>query len=954
MKKKFKLKKVFVMLLALLLSISMQAGEYIEDVSINELRYSLYNDGTAVLVKCQCSSPNIDFKVDIPESVTHNDRKYIVTSIAPNVFSYYTFLTSVTVPASVTSIGKSAFDNCTALTSISIPNSVTSIGEYAFRNCTAMASATISNSMTNISLGTFSGCINLSSIIFGSSITVIGQNAFKDCYSLTSVIIPNSVTEISTGAFENCKEIASIKLSENLVIIFPGAFKECKKLVTIEIPKSVASIMGAFSGCTGLKRFIVAEDNPYYTSYEDVLFNKDKTILIAYPNLKSSNYIIPSGVKSVELVAFGGCMGLTSLTVPESMSNFLRGDELKGCTNLKLMKVFYTIPPECTNFPSDEIYENCTLYVPMGTKQAYQLHFVFRRFKRIEERIDKDGFTNFMISSLAQGKGKILINDHEAKADTLREGSKVLIKFTPDKKYMLNKAYIGNKDITSELKENAYMVDSIYQDMSVKAEFELKKYDVTATFNSGGKVLVNDAEVTTVSMTDGEPVTFKVIPEDEFRIGKAILNDKNIKEELKEHTYKIDSIGSDLKLNVEFEQYKWRVTSSYDKIEGTVILNKDTLSDIGYVEKGRKAEFRVIPKIGYVVNNVTLDDKNITSDLVDGTYSLSSVNERHSISVLFKEMSYNVSVSYESTKGSVTLNDKDITTGALLAGQRAVFKFTPKEGYYTSKLLVNGNDVTGELSDNLYIINSVSENLIIGVEFKAATFSVSAIYNKEEGLITINNQDVNSLELPINSKAEFRITPKNGYYIDKVDVNNVDKTTELTSDGTYTINSINQNIVLEARFKKYLNVTVKYDKKQGAVRVNNVEEGPFAFRQETSVEFMILPKRGYNIRQVSLNGEDVTSELKDDTFYEIEKLIENVEFEVEFADENSISKNQTATVKIYSLSDKVIIENASERELVLINDIAGQTVYQGTDREIALDKGIYIVKVSNITQKVVM
>lgn len=50
--------------------------------------------------------------VVIPESVTHNDNTY-----------------------SVTSIGYRTFQGCSELTSITIPNSVTSIEGFAFRGC---------------------------------------------------------------------------------------------------------------------------------------------------------------------------------------------------------------------------------------------------------------------------------------------------------------------------------------------------------------------------------------------------------------------------------------------------------------------------------------------------------------------------------------------------------------------------------------------------------------------------------------------------------------------------------------------------------------------------------------------------------------------------------------------------------------------------------------------------
>ena len=75
--------------------------------------------------------------------------------------------------------------------------------------------------------------------------------------------------------------------------------------------------------------------NPNYTSEDGVLFNKDKTRLVIYPDGKQGDYVIPNTVTAVAAGAFNDSVGLTSVTVPESVKNM--DDAFCGCENLHTM-----------------------------------------------------------------------------------------------------------------------------------------------------------------------------------------------------------------------------------------------------------------------------------------------------------------------------------------------------------------------------------------------------------------------------------------------------------------------------------------------------------------------------------------------------------------------------------------------------------------------------------------
>ena len=351
-----------------------------------------------------------------------------VTVIGERAFYGCTGLKSVTIPSSVTVIGECAFSGCTGLTSVTIPSSVTGIGWGAFYGCTGLTSVTILSSVTVIGGSAFRGCTSLKSItvdknnknytsvdgvlfnkdkteilvypnakgssyVIPGSVTYIGDSAFYGCTGLKSVTIPSSVTEIDFGAFSGCTGLKSVTISNGVTKIGLAAFSGCTGLTSITIPSSVTYIdmeafygctglksitipssvtyigVNAFSGCTGLTSITADKNNKNYTSVNGVLFNKNKTEILAYPNAKSSSYVIPSSVTEIGWSAFYDCTGLKSVTIPSSVTEI--GEwAFKGCTSLKSV----TIPSSVTKIGNDAFgYDNkskikgFTIYGKKGT-----------------------------------------------------------------------------------------------------------------------------------------------------------------------------------------------------------------------------------------------------------------------------------------------------------------------------------------------------------------------------------------------------------------------------------------------------------------------------------------------------------------------------------------------------------------------------------------------------------
>ena len=326
-----------------------------------------------------------------------------VKVIGNSAFWLCSSLTNINIPNSVTTIGESAFGGCESLTNINIPNSVTTIGDEAFCWCESLTKIKIPSSVVNMNGNTFFGWngdlhneskafiyehqvlfnkdkttlvayrLKEKNYIIPNSVTNIGDSAFYDCKSLTSINIPNSVTNIGDEAFWGCESLTNINIPNSVTNIGRDAFSGCSSLTNINIPNGVTNIgRDAFSGCSSLTKIKIPSSvvnmngNPFsgwngdlhndskaFIYEHQVLFNKDKTTLIAYRS-KEKNYIIPNSVTNIGDYAFSKCWSLTNINIPNSVTNI--GDyAFDGCSSLTNIN----IPNSVTNI-GDYAFGECS------------------------------------------------------------------------------------------------------------------------------------------------------------------------------------------------------------------------------------------------------------------------------------------------------------------------------------------------------------------------------------------------------------------------------------------------------------------------------------------------------------------------------------------------------------------------------------------------------------------
>ncbi len=291
--------------------------------------------------------------------------------------SYRKDIKTVVIKDGVTSIGRDAFLGCSGLTSIEIPNSVTSIGNLAFHSCSSLTSIEIPNSVTSIGGAAFQYCSGLTSIEISNSVTSIGGGAFSFCSGLTSIEIPNSVTSIGDNAFEYCSRLTSVTIGNSVTSIGDYAFEYCSRLTSIEIPNSVTSI-GDYA----------FHNTAWYNNQPNGLIYAGKVVYKYKGTMPdNTNITIKEGTLGIAGEAFYGCSGLTSIEIPNSVTS-IGDDAFYGCSGLASVTVELE-SPLTIGYSTFSNRANATLYVPYGSKAAYEAANYWKEFKEIKEMPDR-------------------------------------------------------------------------------------------------------------------------------------------------------------------------------------------------------------------------------------------------------------------------------------------------------------------------------------------------------------------------------------------------------------------------------------------------------------------------------------------------------------------------------------------------------------------------------------
>jgi len=338
-------------------------------------------------------------------------------------------LTEIKIPESVKIIGSDAFHGCKKLAEVIIPDGVESLGAGAFHECENLKKVKIGKGITELKSGVFYGCHALTEIDTGENVIKIADSVFRNCKELSEIKIPEKTAEVGFEAFLNCGKLENLVLPEGITTIKSKAFKDCVGLKSVTVPNSLIKVeIDAFENCNGLEAVYISDikswckidfeantanplykgqklylngelvtelnlsdditeisdrslwlydeltkvtaskDNPAFSSFDGILYNKDYTEFVLIPKKLRGTVTIHEGIKKIGDFNFRDRKELTEITLPDGVIK-IGLCSFACCSSLKRI----TIPKSVTIIAAQALYgcKNLTEIVFTGSEKMW-------------------------------------------------------------------------------------------------------------------------------------------------------------------------------------------------------------------------------------------------------------------------------------------------------------------------------------------------------------------------------------------------------------------------------------------------------------------------------------------------------------------------------------------------------------------------------------------------------
>ena len=309
----------FLLVSLLFCTVVAQGDEPKELTNTDGYVYIVNDDNTAEIVGYTGKGKDLE----IPSAIDG----HTVTAIGLRAFAWNK-ITTVKIPGTVNTLKTQCFDGCRNLKSVEMSEGVRTIQNDSFYRCEKLQTINVPDSVTGFGEGVLGECWSLKEIQISEnhSLLALVDGVLFTRDMTTLLWRPSTLKEKEYHVPEGVRIVGSSAITSKTLekIVFPDSVEEIgwgnmsKKLKEVNIPPLVKEI--DLSSMGPLETVFVDEGNPVFESKDGVVFDKEKHMLVYYPQgRKAKEYVVPEGTEIIGRDAFASNNSLMKVELPSSV-----------------------------------------------------------------------------------------------------------------------------------------------------------------------------------------------------------------------------------------------------------------------------------------------------------------------------------------------------------------------------------------------------------------------------------------------------------------------------------------------------------------------------------------------------------------------------------------------------------------------------------------------------------
>ena len=368
--------------------------------------------------------------------------------------------------------------------------------------------------------------------------------------------------------------------------------------------------------------------------------------------------------------------------------------------------------------------------------------------------------------------------------------------------------------------QSVYFAATAYDAAGVESAYSAELTAQTLTSSSGANGSISPAG--TVVVTNGDSRTFTITPNANYAVSDVLVDGVS---QGAISSYTFNAVSAPHTISATFALQTFAVTASAGS-HGSI-----SPSGSVSVSYGGSQVFSFLPDAGYKISNVLVDG---VSQGAISSYTFSSVNAAHTISVSFASQGYYTITASAGSHGSISPSGAVSVT----AGGSQGFAITPDTGYKVADVLVDGVS-QGAVSS--YTFSSVSAAHTISATFSAQTYTITGSAGSHGSITPSGATSVN-----YGGSQAYTITADTGYKVADVLVDGASQ----GAVSSYTFSSVSAAHTISATFAAQTYTITGSAGSHGSI----TPSGATSVNYGGSQAYTITADTGYKVADVLVDG----------------------------------------------------------------------------------------------------